>query len=284
MESFTAKQPEIPKDFNLIFSGRKFPVSKFKLMLFSQKFLKLLENFENDSFEFEEKTTLAIFKEFIKAAQGEEFELTKENATDMFKLSKNWEIKGLSAVIEEFMKANDIKTKETEKIDKSEEIFEIFAKNLDKAVKVPSFGHLPLSDLEKILGHKNVHCEDYHSLFNFVISMLNLHGPKATSLALTLDTSKLPSDDMIQLLENQNLDKKTICSSSHSDSKILRNGYIKARERLQESRDQYIKHFQSKHRTQKKLLKRSANAKMFLIDSLKQKTTLRRTLMLRLAY
>lgn len=156
---------------------------------------------------------------------------------------------------------------------------------MDKAVKVPSFGHLPLSDLEKILGHKNVHCEDYHSLFNFVISMLNLHGPKATSLALTLDTSKLPSDDMIQLLENQNLDKKTICSSSHSDSKILRNGYIKARERLQESRDQYIKHFQSKHRTQKKkLLKRSANAKMFLIDSLKQKTTLRRTLMLRLAY
>ena len=115
MESFTAKQPEIPKDFNLIFSGRKFPVSKFKLMLFSQKFLKLLENFENDSFEFEEKTTLAIFKEFIKAAQGEEFELTKENATDMFKLSKNWEIKGLSAAIEEFMKANDIKTKETEK-------------------------------------------------------------------------------------------------------------------------------------------------------------------------
>ena len=57
MESFVAEEPDLPKDFNLVFAGEKFPVSKFKLMLHSPKLREIIENAETDCVEFEEKTT-----------------------------------------------------------------------------------------------------------------------------------------------------------------------------------------------------------------------------------
>ena len=208
METFIVESSNLPTDFNLIFAGRKFPVSKYKLSLLSPKFRNLIENDSQiSSLEIHEKTTTSIFQQFIKAAQGEEFDLTVQNANDLLNLSKSWEIEALSSQIEDFMKSNSIEPKAPE-ADNIDDLIEILAKNIDKTVRIPSFAYLPLDTINKVLTNENMKCNDNHSLLLFVLKLLDLHGQKATKLALSIDLTKLPANDICQLLDHPNLDKQ----------------------------------------------------------------------------
>ena len=207
METFISEPSTFEKDFDLIFAGKKFPVSKFKFALMSPKFRDLIKDDSNiKSLEFPEKTTTAIFQEFIKAAQGEEFELTIENSNDLLFLSQKWGIEELSKQIEDFMKTNGIEQKPQVE-ENNDNLIEILAQNIDKTLRIPSFSYLPLEQIEKVLGNEKMQCRDNHSLFLFVKKMLDLHGQKATKLALSIDLTKLPSQDISELLDHPNLDK-----------------------------------------------------------------------------
>lgn len=212
METYKASLPVLDRDFTLIFKGEKYNVSKYLLSMHSLKFRDLLQNLKDDFLEISLQTTVSVFNEFIKAVHGEEFCLTSSNVYDLLKIAQEWKVQVLIENLYKYIEENNLpKDKVSDKPQEiNQNLVQILAQNVDNAIKMPSFLHLPFDVILQIFSMPQAKIIDLHNYYQFITQMLDVHGKKATKLVDNIDLKLLPSQDLVELLENPNIDKNYI--------------------------------------------------------------------------
>ena len=214
-----------PRDFVINYNSTDISVSKYKFALYSNKFRTIPEFNATSSLTITGTIPFSVFNEFVKAAQGENFELNDENAYDILSLSEDWETTTISQKILEFL--NDkpdcqrILDMLHERQNKGEQslhaLEEVIARHVNVAIQLPSFENFSLSTLARIFAQPDANI-DHHVLYTFITKMFEKYGKDASVLAPYLDIRQLTPDEAEKFLSNENLVNSFINDSLNSTS------------------------------------------------------------------
>lgn len=216
----TAKAPEAPKDFIIIYEGERIPVSKIKLAMYASNFKEIINQATMNTIKISDTAPLTTMVQFIKAIQGEQFALTPDNVNDIQRLAQKW---GANTVLEATANYLDScselgsivnSVQKDPNTELSQQLLENFAAQIDAAISIPSFAEFTLDNLIKIFSNSKLRVKDHHNLQRFLLKILGIHGRKASQLFTCLDLSRLTPREALEILENNNLDKSYIGESA----------------------------------------------------------------------
>lgn len=185
-----------------------FTVDKLKLALFSD-FVR--ENFDRvkGPIKIHDNIGNEAVGQFVKLIQEGKYEITKENAFDLLRISCEISISSifndLICYIEDNFTLDEIISLAAAKGANTQffnGISVLLAHKLDSAMLVPDFANLGVDKLSKILSSEEAVYSDHHLLFSFIMEQVEKNKEKAAPLLAAIDMQRLSQKEAEKLMSN----------------------------------------------------------------------------------
>lgn len=159
-----------------------------------------------------------VFQEFIDSIKSKHIKINQNNCHELFELSLKYEYKEIMGKVQDFIqKRPDIKNlidnflnenNNDDELSDDPLKEEIISKNLDVCLKNGYLERIPLKILIRILNSPQRVLSDHRLLFSFVIKKMNNCENEDKNiieiLPSCLDFTKMSSDEILELLKNEN--------------------------------------------------------------------------------
>lgn len=216
--SMPITRPLFDLDFSLIFKGQNYQISKCLFGLYSKKFRSSREFLECEThLEIQCNISQESFEAFLKGAQGHFYNLTPENAFEIYYICNEWEVESISAAATEFINTlSDIEQLLSQyrymlSINTvSAPIENSLAMKINSALMSPSLHRLPIDAISKLLLLSKQEDIDQHLLLHFMIEEVKLNKPKATTLLQFLDPSELTQEEIESLTACEQINREML--------------------------------------------------------------------------
>lgn len=211
--------PLRPDDFIFIYNGQEIKISKYQFALYSTKFRRIPEFFVTNQMEVHDDPPFNVFNQFLRAAQGDEVNVTVDNALDFLHFCDVWEVDSVATEVKKVINANrDIQATVQKYLDAREndslvDLEEIIASNFDSALQMVSLTEFPIESLLRIVNNPKCEIKKPLRYYRFVKQLLNRVGTDASLLASRVDITRLSPEEAYEFLKNPKLNKSFIADS-----------------------------------------------------------------------
>lgn len=239
--------PLRPDDFIFIYNGQEIKISKYQFALYSTKFRRIPEFFVTNQMEVHDDPPFNVFNQFLRAAQGDEVNVTVDNALDFLHFCDVWEVDSVATEVKKVINANrDIQATVQKYLDAREndslvDLEEIIASNFDSALQMVSLTEFPIESLLRIVNNPKCEIKKPIRYYRFVKQLLNRVGTDASLLASRVDITRLSADEAYEFLKNPKLNKSFIADSLSEATIMLIQENAKLLNQLNENRSTLTK-------------------------------------------
>ncbi|KAH0786000.1 F5/8 type C domain containing protein [Histomonas meleagridis] len=189
--------------FAIYYNSQEIIISRFRFALYSNKFRQLPEFKNSNCLTINGNVLFSTFSNFLKGAQGEEFDVTEDNFIQLLQLSEEWETStvedSILKAISHFPNYEKLCQKITEdETSIDEKLEKVLSEHLSDVIFLPSFMCFPLDSIKRIIisAKGNI---NYHLLLDFILKLEEKRGDDALMLTNFIDLQQLTSTEARKL-------------------------------------------------------------------------------------
>ena len=208
----TITRPEIEEDFHLVFRDKQYPVSKCLFGLYSKRFRNSREFGSEKTITVDDDVSDNSFQTFVNACQSRFYTINDSNCFDLLTLCTQWEVESIKKEVTKYLEKIGSIESAVIKLTKADnhELESFISRNLNKAMKYPSFLSLPSEVLTRILKQADPKEVDHHLLLTTLLHLHEKNGDSASCLFDFLDTAALTRDELKQLISAPGIDQASM--------------------------------------------------------------------------